>query len=133
VDFLFSGGSASEAILIEIKTPVTPLIQKQPYRGNVYAPSSKLAGSVVQVADYRGSLNRELDRLNRGKKYDLAAFKPKAVVIIGNSIELNNDKKIRSFQLFRSSLSDVEIVTFDELFLKIERLASLFNLVRKST
>jgi hypothetical protein len=133
VDFLFSGGSASEAILIEIKTPVTPLIQKQPYRGNVYAPSSKLAGSVVQVADYRGSLNRELDSLNRGKKYDLAAFKPKAVVIIGNSTELNNDKKIRSFQLFRSSLSDVEIVTFDELFLKIERLASLFNLVRKST
>ncbi len=130
VDFLFSGGSAREAILIEIKTPVTPLIQKQPYRGN-HAPSSQLTGS--QVADYRRSLNRDLDTLIRDGKYNLAAFNPKAVVIIGNSSELNNDKKIRSFQLFRSGLSDVEIVTFDELFLKIERLASLFNLIRKTT
>lgn len=54
-------------------------------------------------------------------------------MIIGNSGELDNGKKRRSFELFRSGLSDVEIVTFDELFLKIERLASLFNLVRKST
>lgn len=133
VDFLFSGGTACEAILIEIKTPVTPLIHKQPYRRNAYAPSSDLTGSIVQVADYRGSLNREFDSLNRGKKHDLAAFNPKAVVIIGNSSELDNEIKLRSFQLFRSGLSDVEIVTFDELFLKIERLASLFNLVRKST
>ena len=133
VDFLFSGGSAREAILIEIKTPVTPLIQKQPYRGNVHAPSSQLTGSIVQVADYRRSLSRDLDTLIRDGKYNLAAFNPKAVVIIGNSSELDDDKKIRSFQLFRSGLSDVEIVTFDELFLKIERFASLFNLVRKST
>jgi Domain of unknown function (DUF4263) len=133
VDFLFSGGSASEAILIEIKTPVTPLIQKRPYRGNVHAPSSELTGSVVQVADYRRSLNRDLDTLIRDGKYGLAAFNPKAVVIIGNSSELDKDEKIRSFELFRSGLSNVEIVTFDELFLKIERLASLFNLTRKTT
>jgi hypothetical protein len=132
VDFLFSGGSASEAILIEIKTPVTPLINKQLYRGNVHAPSSDLTGSVVQVADYRRSLNRDLDALVRDKKYNLAAFNPKAIVIIGNSGELDSEKKRQSFELFRSSLSRVEIVTFDELFLKIERLASLFNLVRRS-
>ena len=102
VDFLFSGGSACEAILIEIKTPLTPLIQLKPYRGNAYAPSSDLTGSVVQVADYRASLNREFDSLNRDKKHDLAAFNPKAVVIIGNASELDNEKKLRSFELFRS-------------------------------
>jgi hypothetical protein len=132
VDFLFSGGSAREAILVEIKTPVTPLIQKQPYRGNVHAPSAQLTGSVVQVADYRRSLHRDLDALIRNVKYTLAAFNPKAVVIIGNSSELDTEKKRRSFELFRSGLSNVEIVTFDELFLKIEALASLFNLVRKT-
>jgi hypothetical protein len=131
VDFLFSGGSASEAILVEIKTPVTPLIQKRPYRGNVYAPSRELTGGVVQVADYRRSLVRDLGTLIRDTKYNLAAFNPKAVVIIGNSSELDTEKKRRSFELFRSNLSNAEIVTFDELFLKIERLASLFNLVRK--
>jgi hypothetical protein len=131
VDFLFSGGSASEAILIEIKTPITPLLNKQLYRGNVHAPSSDLTGSLVQVADYRRSLNRDLETLIRDKNYDLAAFNPKAIVIIGNSGELDDEKKRRSFELFRSSLSGIEIVTFDELFLKIERLASLFNLARK--
>jgi hypothetical protein len=132
VDFLFSGGSASEAILIEIKTPVTPLMQKKPYRGNVRAPAPQLTGSIVQVLDYRRSLNRDLDTLVRDSKHTLAAFNPKAVVIIGNSSELDDEKKKRSFELFRSGLSNVEIVTFDELFLKIEQLASLFNLVRKS-
>jgi hypothetical protein len=133
VDFLFSGGVSNEAILIEIKTPVTPLLLRQPYRRNVYAPSRDLVGSVVQVADYRRSLNRDLNALIRGAKYNLDAFNPKAVVIIGNSSELDTEKKQRSFELFRSGLSNVEIVTFDELFLKIERLASLFNLVRENT
>jgi hypothetical protein len=96
VDFLFSGGSASEAILIEIKTPVTPLMQKQPYRGNVYTPSRELTGSVVQVADYRRSLYRDLDRLTQDTNYKLAAFNPKAVVIIGNSSDLDSEKKRQS-------------------------------------
>jgi hypothetical protein len=32
--------------------------------------------------------------------------------------------------LFRRNLKDVQIVTYDELFRKLEVLASLFNLVR---
>jgi hypothetical protein len=51
------------------------------------------------------------------------------VVIIGNaSEELNTDKKRKSFELFRTNLKNVEIVTFDELFKKAESLATLFNL-----
>jgi hypothetical protein len=34
--------------------------------------------------------------------------------------------------LFRGSLNGIEIVTFDEFFRKVENLAKLFNLVRKS-
>jgi hypothetical protein len=129
VDFLFSGGSGSEAILVEIKTPVTQLMLKTPYRSNVYVPSSDLSGSVVQIADYRATLTRELVALTQGK-YDLSAFHPKCVVIIGNSAQLDTDQKRRSFELFRSNLSNVEVVTFDEVFRKLEHLASLFNLVR---
>lgn len=51
VDFLFSGGNSSEAILIEIKTPTTRLVMKKPYRNSVHAPTSDLSGSVVQIAD----------------------------------------------------------------------------------
>src|SRR5687768_16295988 len=39
VDFLFSGGAGDEAILIEIKTPKTPLLQKSKYRSSIHAPS----------------------------------------------------------------------------------------------
>lgn len=129
VDFLFSGGSGSEAILVEIKTPVTPLMLKTRYRSNVHVPSSDLSGSVVQIADYRATLTRELGTLVQGK-YDLSAFHPKCVVIVGNSAQLDTDQKRRSFELFRSNLSNVEVVTFDEVFRKLEHLASLFNLVR---
>jgi putative restriction endonuclease len=45
--------------------------------------------------------------------------------------EGHNDLKRRSFELFRTNLSGVEIITYDELFKKIEVLATLFNLIRK--
>lgn len=102
---------------------------KTPYRTDVFVPSSDLSGSVVQIADYRVTLSRELGVLAQGK-YELSAFHPRCVVIIGNSAQLDTDQKRRSFELFRSNLSNVEIVTFDEVFRKVEHLASLFNLVR---
>jgi len=37
----------------------------------------------------------------------------------------------KSFELYRTSLRDVEIVTYDELFKKADTLATLFNLIRK--
>jgi hypothetical protein len=37
-------------------------------------------------------------------------------------------EKRKSFELFRTNLKNVEIVTFDELFKKAETLATLFNL-----
>jgi hypothetical protein len=129
VDFLFSGGSGSEAILVEIKTPMKEIMLKTPYRTNVYVPSSELTGSVVQITDYRVSLTREFGALTHNK-YDLTAFHPKCVVIIGNSAQLDTEGKRRSFELFRSNLSNVDVVTFDEVFRKLEHLASLFNLVR---
>jgi hypothetical protein len=129
VDFLFSGGASGEAMLIEIKTPVTQLLQKSKYRSNVYAPDTGLSGSVVQAADYRNSVTRELQTIIRDRQIDLSTFNPKVVVIVGNYSELDTEEKRRSFELYRSSLSNIDIVTFDELFRKMEYLAKLFNLV----
>lgn len=130
VDFLFSGGATGEAILIEIKTPVTNLLQKTKYRSNVYAPHTELSGSVVQAADYRYSVTRDLQSITQSRKMDISTFNPKVVIIIGNyESELRTEEQRRSFELYRSSLSNIEIVTFDELFRKMEHLAKLFNLV----
>ncbi len=126
LDFLASGGSAEDAILMEIKTPTTPLLGRR-YRKNVFAPSADLSGAIVQVRDYRRSLQRNIDSL----KPPVEAFSPKCVLIIGShASELETETKKRSFELFRSGLTDVDVVTFDELFLKIENLAKLFGLIR---
>jgi hypothetical protein len=130
VDFLFSGGAGDEAILIEIKTPKTPLLQKSKYRSSIHAPSTDLSGSVVQMSDYRDSLISSYRDILSERSVELSAFRPKSIVIIGDySGQLADAVKRRSFELYRSSLANVEIVTFDELFRKVEHLAKLFNLV----
>lgn len=126
-DYLFSSEFSGEAILVEIKAPNTKLLGAQ-YRKAVYPPASGLSGAVIQVLDYRTSLIRNVERLG----HDLKVSNPRCVVIAGNSQQqLDSKAKRESFELYRRSLKDVEIVTYDELFRKVEVLASLFNLSRK--
>jgi hypothetical protein len=131
VDYLFSAESSTEAILIEIKTPVSKLLGSE-YRKGVYSPSGELSGAVVQVLTYRSELVRDLEGVTRGTPHALKAFRPRCVLIAGDAEkQLNDDDSRRSFELFRSSC-EVEIITFDELFRKVEILAELFRLKRKA-
>lgn len=128
VDYLCSAESSREAILLEIKTPATPLLSSD-YRGN-RAPSHELSGSVVQAQSYRHELANNLQTIT-GSKLQLTAIRPKCALIIGNAKgQFKDDADWRSFQLFRTALNDVEIITYDELFRKVEILAELFNLKR---
>ena len=52
----------------------------------------------------------------QGIKFD--AYDPKTYLIIGNSADLDEDK-IESFELFRNSLKDIEIITFNEIVEKL--------------
>lgn len=133
VDYLFSTESSREAILIEIKTPTTPLLASE-YRG-VRPPSRDLAGSVVQVQNYRTELVRNLRSLvGDGPGKALSAFFPRCAVIIGNGeTDLKEEDARKSFETFRAGLKDVEVITFDELFRKVEILAELFSLKRTET
>jgi hypothetical protein len=129
IDYLFSAESSREAILIEIKSPTTPLLGR-PYRSN-RPPSRELAGSIVQVLNYRFELARNLRSVTEGTNFDISAFTPRCAVIVGNGkTGLDNANARRSFELFRSSLKDVEVITYDELFRKVEILAELFQLKR---
>lgn len=130
VDYLFSGDTSNEAILIEIKTPVTALLGPK-YR-NIYKPSAELSGVLIQISDYKVSLMQNLTTITRDFEKKLDAFDPRCLIIAGNSErDLTTPAKRRSFELFRRSLHNVEIITYDELFRKIEILASLFNLIRE--
>jgi hypothetical protein len=131
LDFLLAGGSGKNAILVEIKTPVTPLLGRQ-YRRSAFTPSSDLSGAIAQILDYRHTLQENLQTVTSGMKVKLGAFRPKCLLIAGNyASEISDDEtRKRSFELFRNSQQDVEVVTFDEFFLKIESLAKMFNVVR---
>jgi hypothetical protein len=130
VDYLFAGETSKDALPVEIKTPVTKLLGRK-YRG-IYRPSNDLTGAVVQALDYRRQLILDLNNLNRDSKQNITHFRSKSLLLIGNGdAELTDQKKRESFELFRGQLPDVEVLTFDELFRKIEALAKLFNLVRQ--
>ena len=133
VDYLYTTESSNDALLVEIKTPCTKLIGSK-YRKGVFAPSSELAGSIVQVLDYRRELARNIKSITDGTAHEIDVFNPRCIVIAGNySEEMKDDLRRKSFELYRTNSRDVEIVTYDELFKKAETLATLFNLVRRKT
>jgi hypothetical protein len=129
VDYLYANDSSNDALLVELKTPVTSLLGGK-YRAGVYRPSAELSGAVVQALDYRRELSRSFRSFDSGSTKRVDFINPRCAIIAGSaSSELAEEKKRKSFELFRTSLKDVEIVTYDELFKKAEMLATLFNLV----
>ncbi|MGV9010563.1 Shedu immune nuclease family protein [Brevundimonas sp.] len=130
VDFLLSESLSDHAILVEIKTPMTPLLGSK-YRGNAYAPSKDLGGAVVQINDYCQVFREEARTLARDPAKPLRVFNPRRIIVIGNYAgQLSDPKKRDSFEHFRSALNGIDVITFDELFKKVEDLAQLFNIVR---
>ncbi|WP_434685944.1 Shedu immune nuclease family protein [Pseudanabaena minima] len=127
VDFLCANSLTKDAALIEIKTPQTRLLGSQ-YRGDVYNISNDLSGSVIQIANYKKSLLQNYTSLIGDQEERFDVFNPKTIVIIGNAqIELTESRKRKSFELFRSGLSDIQIITYDELFGKVEFLVALLQ------
>lgn len=132
VDYLYTSESSNDAMLVEIKTPVTRLLGPK-YRKGVHRPSPDLSGSIVQVLDYRRELSKNIHHITEDTSHKIDVFSPRCIVILGNAEkELDTEGKRKSFELYRTNLRDVEIVTYDELFKKADTLATLFNLTRKS-
>ena len=126
VDYLLQNTVSGEAAIIEIKTPKKKLLGRK-YR-NVINVSTELTGGVLQVSDYKQSLIKRLKDIN-DEHPELEAFDPKMILIIGNySEQIKTSDQKNSFELFRRSMRHIEIITFDELFKKVEILAQLFGL-----
>lgn len=125
VDFLLSNKLTKSSILVEIKTPNTKLIGSK-YREGIFNVSQELTGAIIQASIYKDSLLKEFNNL--GKKIDFEVFNPLCLVIAGNFQNENMDnEQRRSFEIFRSGLKDVQIITYDELFEKIRILLNLLE------
>nr|WP_280721687.1 DUF4263 domain-containing protein [Kitasatospora sp. MAA4] len=125
-----SKGLISSMLFCEIKTHETELLARTPYRSGVFHASKELGGGVAQVQVTANKaqqlISREfLDRIyeDDGTPIDigLSTTRPRQVVVIGSLREFIhngavNPAKLSSFELYRTSIQDVEIITFDELY-----------------
>lgn len=120
-DFLVDSGLLGNLAVIEIKRPSTKLLQANPYREGIFAPSREIVGSVNQVLDQRFQLQQSInDKKIHSKTYDVFAFAVQCIVIAGR-VPDDEDRR-KSFELFRGNLRDVLVVTFDELLHKLKAL-----------
>ena len=118
-DFLVKNEITSNVSLIEIKANTDQLVNNQPYRKglNTYSMSDNVIGGVVQLLDYKNTLMAHSIQLLSPEK--LNSFNPQCVLIIGRIGGLNADQK-RSFELYRSEINSVTIITYDELINRVE-------------
>lgn len=136
---LKTNGIVSSMVFTEIKKHTDSLLKPinrsaNSYRPGVFVPSEDLAGGIVQlqttvhqavhdIGDYLSSKDDDGANIPGEGTY---LFHPRAYLIIGTLGELHGSEggdhvaKIRSFELFRRSISDIEILTYDELLARAE-------------
>ncbi len=97
------------------------------YRNGVYELGDDVTGGVSQlqincrtwaVEGARSEANAELMR-----EAGVETVQPKGILVVGNTSQLDDPAKVRTFELFRQNLSNPEIVTFDELLERARYLA----------
>lgn len=80
----------------------------------------------MQVINYRDSLLKNYQSLSASESFN--AFDPKCVVVIGHAgKELDTNDKRKTFELYRNQLSDVTVVTYDELVMKTQNLIKVLG------
>lgn len=114
----------SQYVLIEIKKPTSDLLQSREYRSGCWSASTELAGAVSQIQktvfDFTSNAIaktqvKSADGRNTGN--EIYRVQPRSYLVIGNLEQLkDHDEKFTCFQLFRSSLNNPEILTYDELY-----------------
>jgi len=127
VDFLYKNGLSDNVLLVEIKTPVASIVGSA-YRDKSYCASSDLSGSITQILNYKYELQKNYRDLVKQDNGVFQIFNPQCMVVVGTLVDGNlNSEQRKSFELFRSNSKHVEIVTFDELFQKVQMLTDLLE------
>ncbi|MEU9413746.1 Shedu anti-phage system protein SduA domain-containing protein, partial [Streptomyces sp. NPDC048281] len=125
-----SKGLISSMLFCEIKTHNTELLAKTPYRAGVHQASKELGGGVAQVQKTVAKAQQLISHEFLTRLYEedgtptgteLSTTRPRQVVVIGSLREFThngdvNPEKMSSFELYRTSIQDVEVLTFDELY-----------------
>jgi hypothetical protein len=120
----------SSLLFCEIKRHDTPLLEAEQYRKpDVYQASKELTGGTAQLQKtVRKAIRRFVSQVQNltaddgsPTGLDFSTTRPRQVLLIGNLDQLRtqhgvNGEMMESFELYRRSLVDVEVLTFDELY-----------------
>lgn len=134
---LHTASALGALVLVEIKRHDTRLLAPTAYRSDVWRPTDELSGAVSQCqATVDLTLRYAQDVVSKtdthgyetGKKVVLC--RPRSVLVVGSLSEFFSDGRpntamFKSFERYRRSLSDPEIVTFDELHQRAKLVLSL--------
>ena len=120
----------------EFKHHRTDLLDKtKEYRPGAWRVSAEVSGGVAQAQATVRRAIQDIGEVLRSKGAGVAPrsrmtwtflTRPRSFLVVGQLSQLLGDEggphqeKIRSFELFRRSLTDPEIVTFDELLARAE-------------
>ena len=89
--------------------------------------ANTFAGAVTQVARYKDTFLHNYGNLRIETDEPFRLADPRCLVVIGNTAQLDCEGKTDSFEHFRRALRGTEIITFDELFRKVEVLLNLLE------
>lgn len=114
--------------IFEIKRSRTKLLSDKPdpSHDNYYWHQDSVK-AIAQAEKYLHYVERKASVLaedildSTGNR--VSVIKPKVILLIGNSGQLNNSKKEKDFRILRSSLKNIEIVLYDELYERIRLLS----------
>lgn len=112
--------------IYEIKKSNVTLLQYDKSHDNYYwSPDVSKALSQLENYIFDCSQNRLSieSSLKEEKGLDLKIIRPKGVLVIGSRSNLeNNDRMEKDFEVLRSSLKNIEIVLYDEMYDRLKNL-----------
>ena len=125
-DFLLSTEAEIKfTVLVEIKKATTDLLyvnrdgKPKKYRNGAYLLSRELLGGVSQIQINCKTWQRkafEPENVEILTKSNIQTVCPQGILLIGNTKQLKTQAKIETFEAFRRSISNPQIITFDELY-----------------
>jgi len=130
-DFVLVNTLTRSAVVVEIKTPSTPLLGPR-YRGaggaEVHPPNTELSGAVAQLqAQMESAVTDFRDLLRQTRDAETAETSSvRGAIIAGSHASLGQEEKL-SFLRYRDGLHGIEVLTFDEVHGRLQGLHQMLT------
>src|SRR5699024_7683335 len=130
-DYISQNNLINNFALIGIKNPNFKLLHKE-YNSEDCSISTESTEQIIQILEHKEQVLNHHAQLKANNIDECYAFKPQCSLIVCN-LESRDDYERKSFELYRREMNNVIIITYDELFKKVEALHDLlmYNTLKK--